>query len=898
MQFNKGCQGLLEGIPEVGGGVVGVSVYFLILNYFVYLHFEIVNQMQYNPDISVSENARNNNVSEAAVRKYIKVHKIDRRHDEKAKKYALIQKLREEHPEWSARAIAKELSIAPATVCSYINGTDTNTIEGKWSARSAKDSITFDSSTPIDYLRMETYDGSKIDLVAFSNGQFRYKGYSIGFGNMRNFPINFFGETFLSAETAYIACCYGLNNPDCIRIQREIQKYENALTCKKEYRNRGKKVNKTEEQYGRKDFHLSIWHFNLMLYLVWLKCKTHPDFCRDLLAVPDSTALIENQNEVPTNGIGDWGCLNPDAKKAKRKMSNELQGKGISEFKANETAAINTWNIGTWVGMNHCGKILMACRTALRNGTEPFIDYQALNDAKIYLFGKLLIFSRIETAATKRIDNQLFERFTKDELLDICTYHREDMIKPFDFNSIFSNFYPFNFTVNGKTFHSTEQYYHWKRFEGYPEYQEDLLSFTSPRNAWDCYYYVRGRKKPKVRLGKSVVDAIEKDYEKRFEYMREALRYKLEYCKGFKEALLETGEKVIAEKDQTRRKKEIWAVHKRTGANVLGKLLMELRSEITHSPIEKYPNTIKNDERTTITDTKNRLLGAIIGDMAGSIYEQAKKNVYEYDKAVLFPDNGKNNKITDDSVMTIAVAHYLLNNEYLTLEGLTRVVHQYTLDYPLTVKLNWNRGETSMYGEGFQKWIEFPEPYQGDCDGSAMRVSSVGWLCDSIEQVMDVAKFTADISHNSKEGERGAQAIALCVFLARTGKTKKEIKDAVQKLILYNLNKSCDTIRKETMEYVKRHNHISAKSIDAVPAAIQAFLESKDYEDAIRLAISMGGDSDTIACMCGAIAVAYYKDIPSWLIKIANNKLSKTYKAFNEIVKRVDEATPRHYTIS
>ena len=278
-----------------------------------------------------------------------------------------------------------------------------------------KDSFVFDANTPIDYLRMEEYDGSKIDLVAFSNGQYKNDGHSIGFGNMRNFPINFFGETFLSAETAYIACCYGLNNPDCIRIQREIQKYENALTCKKEYRNRGKKINKIEEQFGRKDFHQSIWHFNLMLYLVWLKCKTHPDFCRDLLAVPDSTVLIENQNEVPTNGIGDWGCLNPDAKKAKRKMCNELQGKGMSEFKAKEAASINTWNIGKWTGMNHCGKILMACRAALRTGTEPYIDYQALNDAEIYLFGEKLTFPQSQQSliADNRLNNTKSERKIK-----------------------------------------------------------------------------------------------------------------------------------------------------------------------------------------------------------------------------------------------------------------------------------------------------------------------------------------------------------------------------------------------------------------------------------------------------------------------------------------------------
>ncbi len=834
--------------------------------------------MQYNPDISVSENARNNNVSEAAVRKYIKVHKIDRRHDEKAKKYALIQKLREEHPEWSARAIAKELKIAPATVCSYINGTNTDTLPEKKSARQANECLIFDTDKPIDFLRMERYDCSLIKVVAFSKGTFCHNGYSIGFSNMLKYPFDFMGHRFQSVEAAYVACNYGKNNKDCIQIQKEIQALDNGWDCKKLYRN-----NEIDEQHGRKDFHQSMWHFHLMLYLVWEKCKQHPEFCEMLLAIPDNVAIIENQSRMNKVLVGDWGCKNNAARKAYYKKLDELERKKVK--RREEKATILSMNTGVWEGMNHQGKILMACRKALRDGAEPYIDYDVLNDAKIYLFGKLLTFN-IHRSAAVLSNNQSFRNLTKDELFEVCSYHKEDMERPFDNKSILSNFYPFDFTVNGKTFHSAEQYYHWRRLQGYDEYQEELLSFTGERNAWDSYYYIRGKKKPRIRLEKSVKDAIEKDYEIRFGYMREALRYKVRYCKGFKEALLNTGEKIIAEKDQTYSKKDIWAVHKCSGANILGKLLMELRSEISNQNVVKSSNT------------KNKLLGAIIGDIAGSIYEQAGKNVYVYDNIKLFPENGKNNKLTDDSVLTIAVAHYLLDNDKLTLEGLTKLVHQYTKDYPLKVKLNWNGGETSMYGKSFQKWIETPKPYKGDTNGCAMRVSAVGWLCDSIEQVMEVAKFTADISHNSTEGEKGAQAIALCVYLARTGKSKQEIKKAVQKLIPYKLEKDCDTLREETKEYVEKHKHIPVKCIDSVPNAIQAFLESKDYEDAIRLAISMGGDSDTIACMCGAIAVAYYKDIPSWMIKIANNKLSKTYKAFNEIVKRVDEATPRHYTFS
>ena len=302
-------------------------------------------------------------------------------------------------------------------------------------------------------------------------------------------------------------------------------------------------------------------------------------------------------------------------------------------------------------------------------------------------------------------------------------------------------------------------------------------------------------------------------------------------------------------------------------------------------------------ESNLIGATKNRLLGAIIGDIAGSMYEQAKNNVFTYEDAVLFP-KGKSAKlkITDDSVLTIAVARYLLENDHLTLDSLSRTVHQYAIDHPLEIRNQYGQVTASMYGKNFRKWIKDPKPYKAETNGSAMRVSSVGWLCDSIEQVMDVAKFTADISHNSEAGEKGAQAIALCVFLARTGKTKRQIKSAIKKWIGYDLSKNCDKLRKETEEYVRKNGHISALCVDSVPNAITAFLESKDFEDAIRLAISLGGDSDTIACMCGEIASAFYKEIPQWLIDKAYKKLAKE-SDFVEVLSMMDEAEPRHYTI-
>lgn len=369
--------------------------------------------MQYNPDISIIENARINNVSEAAVRKYIRVNKIDRRHDEKAKKYNLIQKLREEHPELSARQIAKELKIAPATVCSYINGTNTDTLPEKKSARQANECLIFDTDKPIDFLRMERYDCSLIKVLAFSRADFNLNGYSIGLGNMRGFPIDFMGERFNSVEAAYVACNYGLNNEDCIRIQREVQALDNGWDCKKLYRE-----NEIDEKHGRKDFHRSIWHFNLMLYLVWEKCKQHPEFCDMLLAIPDNVAIIENQSRMNKVKVGDWGCKNKEASKAYVKKKNELKREKVTKYE--EKATILTMNTGVWEGMNHQGKILMMCRAALRKGVEPFIDFQTMNDAKIYLFGKLLTFNA-HRSNLLLFDNQSFGRFTKDELLEICT---------------------------------------------------------------------------------------------------------------------------------------------------------------------------------------------------------------------------------------------------------------------------------------------------------------------------------------------------------------------------------------------------------------------------------------------------------------------------------------------
>lgn len=236
---------------------------------------------------------------------------------------------------------------------------------------------------------------------------------------------------------------------------------------------------------------------------------------------------------------------------------------------------------------------------------------------------------------------------------------------------------------------------------------------------------------------------------------------------------------------------------------------------------------------------KNFILGAIIGDTIGSVFEW--NNV----KTTKFPLFSEKSDFTDDSVLTVATMDGILNKvDY------TRIYQRYGRKYP-------NAG----YGGFFTDWIydEYPEPYGSYGNGSSMRVSPVGWCYNTIEEVLRESKRSASVTHNHKEGIKGAQATASAIFLARTGKTKEKIKQYIQQTFNYDLERTLDEIRP-----TYKFNETCQGS---VPEAIIAFLESTDFESAIRLAISIGGDSDTIACITGGISEAFYQDIPEHIIE-------------------------------
>ncbi len=236
------------------------------------------------------------------------------------------------------------------------------------------------------------------------------------------------------------------------------------------------------------------------------------------------------------------------------------------------------------------------------------------------------------------------------------------------------------------------------------------------------------------------------------------------------------------------------------------------------------------------------MYGAILGDMIGAPYEFDRG-----DKTKEFPLFSSESQFTDDSVMTIAVAEALLG---LDKDASEETVH---LNVIKSMRKWGNKYPNAGYGGRFWGWLfanRKPQPYNSFGNGSAMRVSSVGWLYDTMEETRRYAKMTAEVTHNHPEGIKGAEATAAAIFMARNGASKDEIREYIVNEFGYDLSRTCDQIR-------PRYHHVESCQ-ETVPEAITAFLEGKDFEDVIRTAVSLGGDCDTLTCIAGSIAEAFY----------------------------------------
>ncbi len=256
------------------------------------------------------------------------------------------------------------------------------------------------------------------------------------------------------------------------------------------------------------------------------------------------------------------------------------------------------------------------------------------------------------------------------------------------------------------------------------------------------------------------------------------------------------------------------------------------------------------------------MLGAIIGDIVGSIYEfnniKTKDFKYFFDPMAHF---------TDDTVMTIAISNALIKaqkEKNLQKEAVLQM-HRYGHLYP-----------DMSYGTHFELWLKskHPKPYHSYGNGAAMRVSPVAYFAHNIEEVKKFSYDVTSVTHNSNEGIKGAEAVAISIFMALQGKSKEEIKQHIENNY-YSLDFNYENLKKEYK--------FNETCQETVPQAIYCFLISKDFEDAIRTGISIGGDSDTLCTITGSIAEAFYgipENLKQSALTYLDDQLKKDYNKF------------------
>lgn len=266
------------------------------------------------------------------------------------------------------------------------------------------------------------------------------------------------------------------------------------------------------------------------------------------------------------------------------------------------------------------------------------------------------------------------------------------------------------------------------------------------------------------------------------------------------------------------------------------------------------------------------MLGAIIGDMVGSIYE------FNPFKSTDFPFLQEGCYCTDDSIMTVAVAQALMDSYKTSDEKIKDTLVR-------SMRYFGNLFPFSGYGGTFGAWLTFvnPEAYDSYGNGSAMRVSPAGWLFNDWEETLRVAKLTSEVTHNHSEGIKGAQAVAATIYMARKHMPKNEIKVYLEDQFGYDLSRTIDEIRPSY--------YFDVTCQGSVPESIICFLEGNSFEEVVRLAISLGGDADTQGAIAGSIAEAYY-GIPDEIVAEAMNYIPEPIQAvidrFYKFIKKIE----------
>ena len=723
----------------------------------------------------------------------------------------------------------------------------------------------------IDLRRPEEYDTSKVKTWSFLHTDDVRDGISLNIGNFStDHELDLCGEHFYHSESAYIVGLFSQNTEESIRIQREVQYEKSPMDAKYSVRSKYVRLGKSRKDWD--DF-----KHQWMLYVVWNKCLTNSEFAELLRLTPKDVFIIENttnenNSKKEDNSSGYWGAKNKELEDGHDLIEREVElsnptmaARELKKLKSIERNKLN--NVGTWKGINCLGKCLNICKYCLDTGTTPPIDYDLLRSKQIYLFGKLLTFDNEPMPPTPIKPKKKVTKVVKaTETQSSVKSNYRTVI--FDFDGTLVDTKPldkYRYLLDGKERLSPEWAKAMKEYNSHLKECKpydginDVLQFIK-ENDVDAYI-VTGSNTDKVKEAielygwKGVFKGITSRYainqwQRRTKSNNNPILFKKTLYDNELDAsdCISFGNEVIDTK--AARKVGIMAYNAYWGAVGEDKEVFdgEMKDLNVYNPTEiidllkseRKGVELSDEELEEIANTpivpNYGIMGAICGDILGSMYERKPNKNIPLDKRL---KHSSNMQYTDDTVQTLAVAKWLMTDTSHNKDTLIKLMKKYGKKY----KFKW-------HGELFKKWMESSDntPNNLKEDGSAMRVSPIAYYAKSLEECLKLAKTSAEVSHNSQEGIYGAQATAAAVYMYLHGSTKEEIKEYISKTFGYDLNRTTDEIRPN----YKLETHCSK----VVPEAIICFLEGETYEDVIKLAISLGGDADTQGAIAGAIAAA------------------------------------------
>ena len=751
--------------------------------------------------------------------------------------------------------------------------------------------------TKQDFLKEEQYNVSEHLCVPFRSKGDMWQGIQIPLGNMNGgYSYMMHGVTFPTSEHAYIFGIFSNDNEEHIALQKELLANTNGLTIKRGIRYKNAHL-------CRKDW--KEFNIEWMLHCVWTKANQCEEFKKLLLSLPQGITIIEDVSfkHYDKYGADFWGARNPDKATFDNLAKKYAEHLGLSEKAAKEGFIWKYYNVGTYTGRNVMGKILTYIKQCLHDGTKPDIDYELLKSKNIHFLGNLIDFDSsdvnfkpskepsetkpvavVEKKPSKKKQAKEAKADKKPKKIN-TTIRCTDTHVYFYQNTPLSNWWVSEPVIpyDNHTFTSTESLFMYLKAK---VFRDDVMAERIANAHYD----------DAKKLGRLIQNFSDEVWERERENaMYIAIKAKLAVDEVFRDTLLseEYKGKIFVEASPT---DKVWGIRRSIsdayqgkewrGLNLLGKLLTELR-DVTLGLIEPKereitpinPDEIKTIEPVKAVPSKNTystegvmvrsILGSIIGDIAGSSREGYSKNVLSPRKILT-----AQSYFTDDSILTIAVADWLNNQDKTSLKDCLIKWH--------------NRYPHAGFGKLFDRFAETGEAQESNGNGGAMRVAPCGVLAKTIEEAVSLAEQQCIVSHTTDVAINGAKAIAAAVFIAKDGASKgktdveikQDVKSYVEEHYGYNLNMTLEEIQAQSVELAKQREAFRRDGIESpsylnmsnaflsCPMAITAFLLGKNYEEAIRYALAMMGDADTIACMAGCISAQVY-GIPQQLIEDA-----------------------------